>query len=58
MHLWEHTDELERIPIPDLALLVVADFKAKKDWNLRNWMLETEQWMGRRSSNRDSDSAR
>lgn len=44
MKLWDHlAGELELIPIPDLALLVLADFKAANSWNMRNWVLEAEQ---------------
>lgn len=44
MRLWDHTgDELLAIPLPDLALLVLADFKQGQGWNQRNWMLEAQQ---------------
>ncbi len=40
MKLWDHTpDELMTLPLPDLALLVLADFKEGDGWNQRNWML-------------------
>lgn len=40
MKLWEHTaDELMTLPLPDLALLVLGDFKEGNGWNQRNWML-------------------
>jgi uncharacterized protein (TIGR02391 family) len=44
MMLWDHTgDELLAIPLPDLALLVLADFKQGNGWNQRSWMLEAQQ---------------
>lgn len=44
MMMWEHTsDELMSMPLPDLALLVLADFKQNGGWNQRNWMLEAQQ---------------
>lgn len=43
MMLWDHTsDELLAMPLPDLALLVLADFKQGQGWNQRNWMLEAQ----------------
>jgi uncharacterized protein (TIGR02391 family) len=39
MKLWDHTaEELRALPLPDLALLVLADFKAGSGWNQQNWM--------------------
>lgn len=44
MRLWEHTaNELLTLPMPDLALLVLADFKQGGGWNYRNWLLEADQ---------------
>lgn len=44
MHLWDHSsDELRILPLPDLALLVLADFKEHSGWNQRNWMVEATQ---------------
>lgn len=44
MRLWDHTgDELLTVPLPDLALLVLADFKEGEGWNQRNWLLEAKQ---------------
>ena len=45
MKLWEHTgDELLSLPMPDLALLVLADFQARNGWNVYNWINENQQW--------------
>lgn len=45
MKLWDHTpDELMQLPMPDLALLVLADFEARNGWNARNWHVENDQW--------------
>ena len=42
--LWDHTgDELLALPLPDLALLVLADFNQGQGWNQRNWLLEANQ---------------
>lgn len=39
VHLWDHTaDELMQLPMPDLALLVLGDFRAGGGWNFRNWL--------------------
>jgi uncharacterized protein (TIGR02391 family) len=38
-------EELTRIPLPDLALLVLADFK-QKGWNKGNWIIEATQYHG------------
>jgi uncharacterized protein (TIGR02391 family) len=39
MRLWEHTpEELTAIPIPDLALLVLADFRDGDGWHKGNWV--------------------
>jgi uncharacterized protein (TIGR02391 family) len=44
MRLWEHTaDELMTLPMPDLALLVLADFKMNNGWNSRSWILGANQ---------------
>lgn len=45
MRLWEHTpEELTTIPIPDLALLVLADFKDGDGWHKGNWMNAAKQY--------------
>jgi len=45
VELWDHTPaELGTLPIPDLALLVLADFQQRGGWNARNWHRENEQW--------------
>ena len=47
MRLWEHTsEELLALPMPDLALLVLADFKAGNGWNWKNWMIGATQSHG------------
>lgn len=47
MRLWDHNaDELLTLPMPDLALLVLGDFKQGNGWNFRNWMLEASQGHG------------
>lgn len=44
MRLWDHTPaELVDLPLPDLALLVLADFQDGGGWNQRNWMLGAQQ---------------
>lgn len=44
MRLWDHTaEELMQLPMPDLALLVLSDFKMGDGWNMRNWMLGANQ---------------
>jgi len=44
MKLWDHTpEELTEIPLPDLALLVLADFKQGQGWNKGNWAGEARQ---------------
>lgn len=53
MHLWDHTtDELMHLPMPDLALLVLADFRAIYGWNFRNWLNTAAQSHGDVTSNR------
>jgi hypothetical protein len=32
-----------QLPMPDLAMLVLADFKNGDGWNYRNWLLEAAQ---------------
>jgi len=45
MRLWEHTpEELTTIPIPDLALLVLADFRDGSGWHKGNWMNAARQY--------------
>jgi uncharacterized protein (TIGR02391 family) len=42
--LWDHTSgELSSLPLPDLALLVLADFKAGDGWNQYNWLNSAAQ---------------
>lgn len=44
MKLWEHTPaELAVIPLPDLALLVLADFRESDGWHKGNWINEANQ---------------
>lgn len=44
MKLWEHTPaELAVIPVPDLALLVLADFRESDGWHEGNWINEANQ---------------
>ena len=39
MRLWDHTaEELRALPLPDLALLVLANFQEGNGWNQQNWM--------------------
>jgi uncharacterized protein (TIGR02391 family) len=41
MRLWDHSpEELASIPLPDLALLVLADFKQHEGWHKGNWITE------------------
>jgi uncharacterized protein (TIGR02391 family) len=41
MQLWDHSpQELTTIPLPDLALLVLADFKQGEGWHKGNWITE------------------
>jgi uncharacterized protein (TIGR02391 family) len=41
MRLWDHSpEELTTIPLPDLALLVLADFKQREGWHKGNWITE------------------
>lgn len=45
MRLWDHSpDELAAIPLPDLALLVLADFKMNAGWHKGNWVNEANQY--------------
>lgn len=45
MRLWEHTpEELTTIPIPDLALLVLADYRDGSGWHKGNWMNAARQY--------------
>lgn len=45
MRLWDHTpEELAAIPIPDLALLVLADFRENDGWHKGNWMNAARQY--------------
>lgn len=42
---WRHPDDVTlSLPISELALEVLRDFKQSSGWNRRNWMLESEQW--------------
>lgn len=42
---WQHGDEVTlSLPISELALQVLRDFKLSNGWNRRNWLLESEQW--------------
>lgn len=39
-----HTgEEPIAVPLPDLALLVLADFEEGQGWNQRSWLLEAKQ---------------
>lgn len=47
VRLWDHTaDELMQLPMPDLALLVLDDFRAGDGWNFRNWLNGAAQSQG------------
>jgi uncharacterized protein (TIGR02391 family) len=44
MKIWEHTaQELLELPLPDLSLLVLADFKEGGGWNQWNWLNSADQ---------------
>lgn len=44
MRLWDHTpEEPTTIPLPDLALLVLADFKQGEGWHKGNWINSANQ---------------
>lgn len=41
---WRHPDDVTlSLPISELALEVLRDFKVTNGWNRRNWMLESQQ---------------
>lgn len=45
MRLWEHApDELTTIPVPDLALLVLADFREGGVWHKGIWINGARQF--------------
>jgi uncharacterized protein (TIGR02391 family) len=45
MRLWDHSpEELTTIPLPDLALLVLAEFQQGQGSNKGNWIIEARQY--------------
>jgi uncharacterized protein (TIGR02391 family) len=54
MRLWDHSpEELTTIPLPDLALLVLADFQQGQGWHKGNWITEASQYQREHVSHAD-----